>query len=61
MAREITIKGQPAKPGDRMTKAKGGGGWRLATISGKKRVFAATLLTTFNFGNKRIAVFSVPK
>ncbi len=61
MAGEITIKGQPAKRGDRMTKAKGGGGWRLAAITGKKRIFVATLLATFNFGNRRIGVFSVPK
>jgi hypothetical protein len=39
----------------------GGTGWRLATTKGKKRVFAGTLLKTFNLGSKRIALFSVPK
>ena len=58
MAGGITIKGQRAKPGERMT---GGQGWRLATTKGKKRVFVATLLKTFNFGSKRLAIFSVPK
>jgi hypothetical protein len=58
MAGEITIRGQRAKRGERMTK---GQGWRLATIRGRKRVFVGTLLKTFNFGSKRLAVFSVPK
>lgn len=58
MAGEITIKGVKAKSGQRMT---GGTGWRLATTKGKKRVFAGTLLQTFNLGKKRIAIFSVPK
>jgi hypothetical protein len=58
MASEITIKGQKAKTGERMT---GGQGWRLATTKGKKRVFVATLIQTFNFGKKRLAIFSVPK
>ena len=58
MANEIVIKGERAKPGERMT---GGAGWRLATTKGKKRVFPATLLKTFNFGKHRLAVFSVPK
>lgn len=58
MAHEISIKGQKAKKGERMTKGKG---WRLATVNGRKRVFVATLLHTINFGNKRIAIFSVPK
>lgn len=60
MAGKITIEGEPAKKGDRMTKAKGGGGWRLAAITGKKRIFTGTLLATFNLDNRRIAVFSVP-
>ncbi len=58
MAHEITIKGEKAKRGERMTKGKG---WRLATVSGRKRVFIGTLLQTVNFGNKRLAIFSVPK
>lgn len=58
MATDITIKGVRAKSGERMT---GGNGWRLATTKGRKRVFSGTLLKTFNFGKKRLAVFSVPK
>lgn len=58
MATEIRIKGEKAKKGERMTKGKG---WRLATVTGRKRVFVATLIQTVNFGQKRIAIFSVPK
>ena len=58
MAGQITIMGQKAKRGDRMTKGKG---WRLAVQKGKKRVFVGTLLETINFGKIRLAVFSVPK
>jgi len=58
MASEIIIKGQKAKKGERMTK---GTGWRLATVKGRKRVFVGTLIETFNFGSKRLAIFSVPK
>ena len=58
MAGGITIKGKNAKRGKRMTK---GSGWRLATTTGRKRVFAATLLSTLNFGRRRLAIFSVPK
>ena len=36
MATEITIKGRLARKGERMTKGKG---WRLATVTGRKRVF----------------------
>jgi len=54
----ITIKGQKAKRGERMTN---GSGWRLATTKGRKRVFAASLLGTFNRGKMRFAIFSVPK
>lgn len=58
MAHEIIIKGIKAKRGERMTKGKG---WRLATVDGRKRVFVGALLQTINFGNKRLAIFSVPK
>lgn len=58
MAGDITIKGQKAKKGERMTAGKG---WRLAATKGKKRVFVGTLLTTLNHGNQRLAIFSVPK
>lgn len=58
MATEISIKGQKARQGERMTKGKG---WRLATVTGRKRVFVGTLLHTLNLGSKRLAIFSVPK
>lgn len=58
MKDEITIQGDKAKKGERMTK---GNGWRLAMTKGKKRVFVGTLLETINLGNNRIAIFSVPK
>lgn len=58
MATEITIKGLKAKRGERMTKGKG---WRLAVIKGRKRIFVGALLDTYNFGKKRLALFSVPK
>jgi len=38
-----------------------GAGWRLAITKGKKRIFVATLITTINMGDKRLAIFSVPK
>lgn len=58
MANEITIKGQKAKKGERMTK---GAGWKIAATKGSKRVFSGTLLQTINAGKHRIAIFSVPK
>ena len=58
MAKKITIEGQKAPKGERMSN---GTGWRLAVIKGRKRIFVATLITTINMGNKRIAIFSVPK
>jgi hypothetical protein len=59
MASEITIKGEKAKRGERMTR---GSGWRLAIVRGRKRIFVGTLLQTFNLDTKkRLAVFSVPK
>lgn len=53
----LIVKGKRAKRGERMTSGKG---WRLLKVKGKK-VFVGTLLDTFNFGKKRIAIFSVPK
>ena len=44
--------------GKKMTK---GAGWKLVATSGRKREFKGTLLSTFNFGAKRLALFSVPK
>jgi hypothetical protein len=58
MAGQTRIMGQKARRGERMTM---GSGWRLAKETGRKRVFAGTLLTTFNLGVRRIAIFSVPK
>lgn len=58
MAAGITINGVKAKKGERMTMGKG---WRLATAKGRTRVFVGTLLATINFGEKRLAIFSVPK
>jgi hypothetical protein len=58
VAAKITIKGTKPQRGRRMTK---GTRWRLAAVSGRKRVFVGTLLHTMNFGNKRLAIFSVPK
>lgn len=58
MADEISIRGSRAPKGEKMTK---GAGWRLVTTKGKRRVFVGTLLQTVNFGNKRLAIFSVRK
>jgi hypothetical protein len=58
MANEITIRGKKATKGERMTK---GTRWRLAAVTGRKRVFVGTLLHTINIGTKRLAIFSVPK
>lgn len=58
MSSELTIKGKKAAKGERMTK---GTRWRLAAVTGRKRVFVGTLLHTINIGNKRLAIFSVPK
>lgn len=58
MAAQIRILGQKARRGERMTKGKG---WRLAMEKGRKRVFIGTLLETINLGDRRLAIFSVPK
>ena len=58
MASGITIKGQKARRGQKMTMGKE---WRLVVVKGQKRVFVGTLLTTINIGKKRLAIFSVPK
>ncbi|HEX9222644.1 MAG TPA: hypothetical protein VF860_04885 [Candidatus Acidoferrales bacterium] len=52
------VLGQKVLKGGKMTK---GSRWRLVAQGGKKRAFAGTLLTTFNLGQRRIAVLSVPK
>ena len=33
----------------------------FTVLKGDKRIFVGTLLQTINFGDKRIAIFSVPK
>jgi hypothetical protein len=58
MAKVITISAPKAARGDGMSK---GTGWRLAATKGRKRIFVATLLHTIKIGNKRIAIFSIPK
>jgi hypothetical protein len=61
MANEITYKKKSvprAKLGGKMT---AGAAWRLFTTKGQRRYFPGTLITTFNFGKTRLAVFSVPK
>ncbi len=58
LTRALNAQGVRAVKGERMTR---GQGWRLVTTRGRKRVFVGTLLQTFNFGNRRIAIFSVPK
>ena len=46
------------KKGKRMTKA---GSYDIVATKGRKRKFRGTLLKTFNVGNLRMAIFSVPK
>jgi hypothetical protein len=58
MASYTYVLGQRVSKGGKMTM---GAKWRLVVQKGKKRAFAGTLLTTFNLGHRRIAVFSVPK
>jgi hypothetical protein len=43
--------------GKRLTKAS----YDIVATKGRKRKFRATLLKTFNAGNLRLAIFSVPK
>jgi hypothetical protein len=52
----IRVAGKRTIRGKNMTK---GQGWRL--ISAKQREFVGTLLQTFNMGDVRLAIFSVPK
>jgi len=46
------------KRGVKMTKT---GRYLLKPKRGRAREFSGTLLQTFNFGRKRLAIFSVPK
>lgn len=54
----ITLRGEKAPKGAKMTK---GAGWKLVATKGRNRVFTGSLLQTFNIGNKRLAIFNVPK
>ncbi len=56
MADYTRVLGQKVLKGERMIK---GAGWRL--VMQQKRAFIRTLLTTFNLGKRRIAIFSAPK
>jgi hypothetical protein len=58
MASYTRVLGQKVRKGGKMTK---GSRWHLVAQGGRRRAFAGTLLTTFNLGHRRIAVFSVPK
>jgi len=58
MASHTKVLGQSVRKGVKMTT---GSRWRLVAQAGKKRAFAGTLLSTFNLGRRRVAVFSVPK
>jgi hypothetical protein len=57
MQSQTTVLDQKIRKGIKLTK---GSRWRLVAEAGRKRAFAATLLTTFNLGNWRVAVFNVP-
>ena len=46
------------KKGKKLTKT---GKWVIQSTKGRPREFKGTLLESFNFGSKRIAIFSVPK
>jgi hypothetical protein len=37
------------------------GRYEISPIKGRQRKFYGTLLKTFNLGEKRLAIFSVPK
>jgi hypothetical protein len=58
MAHHTKVLGQTIRKGVKMTT---GSRWRLVAQAGRKRAFAGTLLSTFNLGHRRVAVFSVPK
>lgn len=58
MASYTKVLGQMVRKGGKMTM---GSKWRLVVQKGRRRAFAGTLLSTFNLGHRRIAVFSVPK
>jgi len=51
-------KAKKARKGKRLTKT---GKYEIKAQQGRERSFIGTLLNTFNFGPKRIAIFSVPK
>ncbi len=47
-----------ARKGKRLTKT---GKYTIAATKGRKRSFTGRLMSTFNFGKRRIALFYVPK
>jgi hypothetical protein len=55
-AKEIVFTSTQALRGERMTK----GTWRMLNTSNGK-FFKGSLVDTINMGNKRLAIFSVPK
>ena len=54
----VTLTGERARRGERMTS---GAGWHLMRKKGRQRVFLGTLIDTVNAGSVRLAVFRVPK
>ncbi len=51
-------KARKSRKGKRLTKT---GKYEIKPTKGRERSFKGTLLQTFNLGQKRIAIFSVPK
>lgn len=47
-----------ARKGKKLTKT---GVYEISTTVGRKRTFRGRLLTTFNLGRARVALFSIPK
>jgi hypothetical protein len=60
MSSEIVYKGQDV-PRAISGHLNSGSGWRLVATKGERRFFVGTLKWTQNFGETRIAVFTVPK
>jgi hypothetical protein len=54
----VTLQTKKAPKGAKMTS---GSGWRLVKTTGTKQMFVGSLIDTINFGNRRLAIFSVPK
>jgi hypothetical protein len=56
-SQEVNLPMTKTKRGKRMTR----GMWKLEPKTGRARGFTGSLMGTFNFGTRRIAVFNVPK